>query len=281
MKKTKTSNTIRISKYLAECGECSRRKAEELITEGKVRVNGYVVQDLSTEVSPGIDNVQVGNRSVRPAEKGVVLFHKPRGVVSTLSDPEGRKSVADYLTKHFLSYFPIGRLDYDSSGLLVLTNDGDLANRLMHPRYGFDRVYEVRVRGEVTQRSIQRLMKGMKIDDDFVQARKVTIDSSEDGSTWLTIAVGEGKNRMVRKMFDSVGHPVMKLKRLQHGPLFLGRLQGGEMRKLTHNEYESLRRKVFSDKPQNSAKAAATSHKPMKLKGRARARAHQKRRVRD
>lgn len=277
---------IRISKYLSECGECSRRKAEELIAEGKVRINGYVVQDLSAEVEAGKDNVQVGSRSVRMVEKGVMLFHKPRGVVCTLSDPEGRRSVADYLTKHYISYFPVGRLDYDSSGLLVLTNDGDLANRLMHPRYGFDRVYEVRVRGEVSQRSVQRLLKGMKLEDGFVQARKVTIDGTEEGSTWLTIAVGEGKNRMVRRMFDSIGHPVMKLKRTQHGPLYLGKLQGGQLRKLTEREYEALKRRVFSDEPkekQNQSKDlfAKKRQKLRGLKGRSRARAQHKRRVRD
>lgn len=239
---------IRITKFLSECGECSRRKAEELIHEGKVKINGIVVKDLSAKVIPGTDRVQVGSRTVRVPEKGVILFHKPRGVVATLSDPEGRKCLTDFLTKHYASYVPVGRLDYDSSGLLILTNDGDLANRLMHPKYGFDRIYEVRVRGSVTHKTCERLQRGVKLEDGVVFAKQIVIVSSEEGSTRLKIAVGEGKNRMVRRMFDSVGHPVMRLKRIQHGPLSLGGIQGGEIRKLSQKEYEVLRRRVFDDK---------------------------------
>lgn len=238
---------VRISKYLAECGECSRRSAEALITEGKVRVNGFQVKDLSTQVTPGKDHVQIGNRTVRAAEKGILLLHKPRGVVCTLSDPHGRKCIADYITKQYSSYFPVGRLDYDSSGLLVLTNDGDLANRLMHPRFGFEREYEVRVRGAVAEKTVRRLLHGMKLDDGFVKALKVRIEETKDNETTLLISVGEGKNRMVRRMMDSVGHPVVRLKRLRHGPLGLGSLVGGEIRKLTEKEYQILRAKLFSE----------------------------------
>jgi 23S rRNA pseudouridine2605 synthase len=259
-----TSTPIRITKFLAECGECARRGAEELIHEGKVRVNGIVVKEFNTMVVPGRDNVQVGNRSIRMAEKGVILLHKPRGVVSTLSDPEGRKSVADYLTKHHQSYFPVGRLDYDSSGLLILTNDGDLANRLMHPRYGFERTYEVRVRGEVTEKTLRRLLHGMKIDDDFVKAIDVTVENTEEGQTELVIIVGEGKNRMVRKMFDGVGHPVVRLKRIQHGPVKLGTLAGGQLKKLTQGEYLALRKKVFTELEEGKKPAVKKAEAPVR-----------------
>ena len=240
------SDPVRITKFLAECGECARRAAEDLIRDGKVRVNGIVVKEFNTLVVAGRDNVQVGNRTVRMVEKGVMLLNKPRSVMSTLSDPEGRKSIIDYLTKQYQSYFPVGRLDYDSSGLLILTNDGDLANRLMHPRYGFERIYEVRVRGEVNEKTLRRLLHGMKLDDDFVKAQNVSIQSTEEGQTELLITVGEGKNRMVRKMFDGVGHPVVRLKRIQHGPVKLGNLVGGQLKKLTQSEYLALRKKVMS-----------------------------------
>ncbi len=258
---------VRITKFLAECGECARRGAEEIIREGKVRVNGIVVKEMNVMVHPVDDNVQIGNRSIRMAEKGVMLLHKPRSVMSTLSDPEGRKSIADYLTKHYQSYFPVGRLDYDSSGLLILTNDGDLANRLMHPRYGFERTYEVRVKGEVNEKTLRRLLHGMKIDDDFVKALQVVVENTEEGQTELTIVVGEGKNRMVRKMFDGVGHPVVRLKRIQHGPVKLGTLTGGQLKKLSQSEYLALRKKVFAEL--DEGKKTTTILKPKAQPGRA------------
>jgi 23S rRNA pseudouridine2605 synthase len=244
-----TKNSVRITKYLAEAGECARRGAEEIINEGKVRINGIIVKELNAQVVLGRDHVQVGNRTVKLPPKGVILLHKPRGVVSTLDDPEGRKSISDYLTKDQASYFPVGRLDYDSSGLLILTNDGDLANRLMHPKFGFERVYEVRVRGSVTEKTLRRLTTGLKIDDDsYVKAKSIIVTETLDNETSATITVGEGKNRMVRKMFDACGHPVMRLKRIKHGPISLGSLLGGQIRKLTETEYKNLRKKVFEEK---------------------------------
>ncbi len=261
MSPSTNKSTVRITKYLAECGECARRGAEEIIKEGRVRINGIQVKEMNAQVTLGVDHVQVGNRTIRMPEKGVILFNKPRSVVCTLSDPEGRKSIADYLTKDQASYFPVGRLDYDSSGLLILTNDGDLANRLMHPKFGFERVYEVRVRGSVTDKTLRRLTNGLKIDEDsFVKAISVRVDSSEDNETSLTIVVGEGKNRMVRKMFDAVGHPVMRLKRIKHGPVTLGSLQGGQLRKLTQKEYQMLKDRIFNpDKFSKNTKSSNPS----------------------
>lgn len=241
----KEGEPVRLQKFLAECGVASRRASEELITEGRVRVNGEVVTELGTKINPMKDRVQVGKRTVVAAEKGILLFHKPRFVVSTLSDPEGRPSISDYLTKHYLSYFPVGRLDWESSGLIVLTNDGELAERLMHPRYEMDRFYEVRVEGRVPDRTLEKILKGVKLEDGWAKAESLRIISIDDVSTWLEISIREGRNRLIRRMMNEAGHPVIKLRRISHGPLKLGKLKSGELRKLTSEEYQNVRRKVF------------------------------------
>lgn len=242
------SRQIRISKFLSEAGESSRRKAETLIREGRVRVNGIVVKEFNKLVVPGRDHVQVGNKSIKLQEKGVILLNKPRGVVSTMSDPEGRNTVAKYLTERYRSYFPVGRLDYDSSGLLILTNDGDLAQRLMHPRFGIERTYEVKVRGSVSEKGAERLKKGVRLEDGVAFAKRIVIRGTEEGTTLLEIVVTQGRNRIVRRMFDAIGHPVMKLKRTKHGPITLGKLPGGQIKKLTQKEYERLRELVLETK---------------------------------
>lgn len=246
-KDKKDQEGIRLNRYLAECGECSRRKADDLILAGKVKVNGIIIRDLSCKVDSKKDRVQIGPRTIHPPHKGIALFNKPRSVVSTLEDPQGRKCVGDFLTKHFKSYFPVGRLDYESSGLLILTNDGELANRLLHPKFGFDRVYEVRVRGSIRDKEMKRLERGLKLNDGFVKAKRVQITDSREGFTSLTVIVSEGKNRLVRRMFDAVGHPVVRLKRVQHGPIRLGNLQGGEIRRLSERDYRAIARVIFKE----------------------------------
>ena len=150
---------VRLQKFLAECGVGSRRKMEQFITEGRVCVNGKVVNQLGAKVDPEIDRVEVNRRVVRAAPKGIMLLNKPRGVISTLSDPEGRPTVADFLTKHYTSFFPVGRLDWDSTGLMILTNDGEIAERLMHPRFGFERVYQARVEGSVNKELLEKMAR--------------------------------------------------------------------------------------------------------------------------
>ena len=236
---------VRLQKFLAECGVGSRRKMEEFITEGRVRVNGQVVTELGRKVDPESDRIEVNRKPIRMAPKGVMLLNKPRGVVSTLSDPEGRRSIADFLTKHQSSYFPVGRLDWDSTGLMVLTNDGEIAERLMHPRYGFERVYEARVEGSVPQAVLDKLARGVKLSDGVVRASGEVI-STEEGSTWLEVKIREGRNRVVRRVLEKLGHPVIKLKRTVYGPFKLGRLQVGQVRALTQKEYIQVRRKVLS-----------------------------------
>lgn len=248
----KESNaTVRLQKFLSECGVASRRASEELILEGKVKVNNQVVKVLGTKIDPDHDRVQVRNKLVRPPHKGLILFHKPKGVVSTLHDPEGRRSIADYLTKHIKSYFPVGRLDWDSSGLMILTNDGAVAERLMHPRYGFERTYHVRVEGNVNSGVLDKLARGVRLKDGVASAKATLVPHLQRGtqdegrSTWLEVQVSEGRNRLIRRLFERVECPVMKLKRIQYGPFHLGKLKPGEMRALTQKEYMKYRKIIM------------------------------------
>ncbi|NBW39759.1 rRNA pseudouridine synthase [bacterium] len=236
--------TIRLNRYLAQCGVCSRRAADELISEGRVRVNGTVVEALGTKVNPVTDTVKVGNRVVRSAHPGVILFHKPKNVISTLSDPEKRPCIGDYLGKKREGFVPVGRLDFESTGLIILTNDGDLADRLLHPRYGIDRVYEARVAGVVTEKTLRRLQRGVHLEDGRIQA-EVSIKETQVDATWLRIVIRSGKKRIIRRMMDHVHHPVLKLHRVSHGPFHLGKLKRGEMMAVPEEKYQTLRAAVF------------------------------------
>jgi len=238
---------VRLQKFLAECGVGSRRKMEQFIIEGRVRINGLVVTELGRKIDPENDKVEVNRRRVHAAPKGIMLLNKPRGVVSTLSDPEGRRSIADYLTKHYSSYFPVGRLDWDSTGLMVLTNDGEIAERLMHPRYGFERIYHARLEGAVSAEILAKLSRGIRLSDGMVKASS-TILRNDDSSTWVEVKINEGRNRVVRRIFEKLGHSVMKLKRIVYGPFKLGRLQVGQVRVLNEKEYEDARLKVMRAK---------------------------------
>jgi pseudouridine synthase len=238
------SRLVRLQKFIADCGETSRRKAEVLISEGKVRVNNRIVTEPGTKVDPQRDQVMVGKKLLRLPHKGVLLLYKPRGVVSTLEDPEGRPTVADFLTKKYTSYFPVGRLDWDSSGLMIMTNDGELAERLMHPRYGYKRTYHVRVEGRVNEQEFAQIEKGIRLKDGMVSA-EASFLSGDEKSTWLEIVVQEGRNRLVRRMMEALRHPVMKLRRVAYGPFKLGKMQSGEIRPLSEREYDRLRTHVL------------------------------------
>jgi 23S rRNA pseudouridine2605 synthase len=181
---------------------------------------------------------------VVPEEKGILLLYKPRAVVTTLSDPEGRRTIADWLTKNYKSYFPVGRLDYDSSGLVILTNDGELAQRLMHPRYELPRVYKAKVEGIVSEETVAKFPQGIRLDDGMAKGF-AKILSAEGKYTWLEIEVREGRNHLVRRMCDKVGHHVDTLVRISHGPFKLHRMKPGEVNKLSEREYLYFRRKVM------------------------------------
>lgn len=261
---------MRLQKYLSECGVASRRKAEDLITEGKVRVNGKLVTELGTRIQPGVDRVTVGKRSVLPPPKGVLYLNKPRSVVSTLSDPGGRKTVADFLTKKYRSYFPVGRLDFDSTGLVLMTNDGELAERLSHPRYGMERVYRVKVRGVISERTLEQIRKGVKLSDGVASAVADVLDQSERYAV-LEVRIAEGRNRVIRRIMERVRHPVLELHRIAHGPARLGKLKTGQIRVLTEKEYALLREKVFGgQKAARPARATETKKRPLRQKSKGR-----------
>ena len=270
MSDTEHSGRVRLQKYLSECGVASRRAAETLIVEGKVKINEQIVTALGTTIDPVRDSVRVRNKIVRPAEKGVLLFHKPKEVVSTLSDPEGRKCIAHYLTKHYKSYFPVGRLDWESTGLVILTNDGELAERLLHPRYGYERVYEVRVSGQMKEKEFRRIEKGVYLDDGIARA-KVQFISSDHDSTWVKLTITEGRNRIIRRLMKQIHHPVLKLKRIAHGPLLLGKLQPGEMKSLSQDEYEKLKKRVLARRIGDSEESFEEARPPRKPEGWAKA----------
>lgn len=235
----------------------SRRQAEELILEGRIRVNDRVVDTLGTKVNPEKDRVTVGRKRVYPQKHGVILFHKPRSVVTTLKDPGGRRTVADYLSRDEKGYFPVGRLDFHSTGLVILTNDGELSQLLAHPRFGMERVYEVRVAGHVNQKTLGRLERGVKLADGRASA-KVKVQKQDEKSTWLEVTIAIGRNRVVRRMMEHVGHPVLKLHRTKHGPVSLGKLRSGEMLRLTDSQYERLRTRVAKIVSGTTGKRSAT-----------------------
>jgi len=235
---------VRLQKYLSSCGVASRRRAEVMIERGKVKVNGAIIKTLGTKVDPDRDQIEVDNKIVRSAEKGVILLHKPRGVLTTLDASETRPTIRQYLTKKTKSYFPVGRLDFDSAGLLILTNDGELAEALTHPRFELKRVYEVKVRGIITDAHCAALAEGITLDDGVARARVKILETGERMS-WLEVEVTEGRNRLVRRIFDTLHHPVVKLSRSAHGPVRLGKLPQGTIRTLSEVEYQKLRKAVL------------------------------------
>jgi pseudouridine synthase len=204
-----------------------------------------VVTQLGTKANPRTDRITIDGRPLRTPEQRVyVLLHKPTNVVTTLSDPEGRPTVREFLPDVRQRVFPVGRLDFHSSGLLLLTNDGELALRLTHPRYGVRKTYRVKVKGTPTAETLARLAQGVPLEDGTTAPATVRIERSAEGKTWLQITLGEGRKREVRRMCEQIGHPVEKLMRTRLGPLALGKLLPGHHRSLTEREIRELRRAV-------------------------------------
>jgi pseudouridine synthase len=239
----------RLQKILSRAGIASRRAAEDLITGGQVTVNGAVVTELGTKADPERDEIRVSGRRIKAAErKRYILLNKPRGVVTTRSDPQGRPIVLDLLRGVREYVYPVGRLDYDSEGLLILTNDGDLAARLTHPSHGVERVYEARVRGLPTPHELDRLERGVLIDGRRTSPARVRLLRSRaprqhpSDDALLVVTVREGRNRQVRNMCEAIGHPVRSLRRVRIGPIEDPHLKPGEYRDLRPPEIEALRR---------------------------------------
>ena len=235
---------MRLQKYLAQCGVASRRHAEEMILEGLVSVNGQVITQMGVQVEEG-DEVRVKGEIVLPeAVKKYVLYHKPIGEVTTVSDPEGRPTVMQHFTDYPVRLYPVGRLDFDSEGLLLLTNDGDLADKMMHPSNEVDKTYLARVTGNVTLESIRELRMGVMLDDHKTSPARARIIKEETFATVVLVTIHEGRNRQVRRMFEAVGHRVLMLRRVKFGPLELGNLKRGQWRELTDAEVNALKKSL-------------------------------------
>jgi pseudouridine synthase len=254
------SSAVRLQKILSQAGVASRRAAEKLIEDGRVSVNGRTVREMGVKADPLADDIRVDGRRLRaPERRRYILLNKPAGVVTTRSDPQRRQTVIDLLDGVREYVYPVGRLDYDSEGLLLLTNDGELAARLTHPRHEVERTYEAYVAGTPDMDAIDQLRRGIPLDGKRTMPADVKLlsrpapaphkrvpndkrSSDKRANGVLLITIREGRNRQVRRMCEAVGHPVRKLRRIRIGPIADRRLRLGEWRELTRQEVEKLKR---------------------------------------
>ncbi|WP_232548136.1 pseudouridine synthase [Propioniciclava soli] len=234
---------IRIQKVLARAGIASRRTAEIMVDEGRIEVNGEIVTAQGRRVDPERDVIRVDGARIPPPRRHTYLvFHKPRGVVCTMDDPQGRPTITDHLdaAQRADRLFHVGRLDTDTEGMLLLTNDGDFAQRMMHPSYELTKTYVAEVDGEVSDAVVARLRKGVRLEDGWVNPDAVRLDSQTSDRSMLTVVLHEGRNRIVRRLLAAVGYPVRRLSRTQIGPVRMGQLRSGELRELTRDELGAL-----------------------------------------
>lgn len=233
---------MRLQKFLAVCGVSSRRSAEKMILDGKVTVNGKTITEMGVQVDENTDVVFVCGKRVLPEnEKHYIAYNKPIGEITTASDPEGRKTVMDRFEGYPVRLFPVGRLDYDSEGLLLLTNDGELMNHLLHPSHEVQKVYLTKVSNQVTDEELRQLRYGVKIDGKLTSPAEVRLIKREAFDTVVLVGIHEGRNRQVRKMMEAIGHQVVSLKRVEFGPIRLNDLPSGQWRKLTEQEINKLK----------------------------------------
>ncbi|MBQ4289201.1 MAG: rRNA pseudouridine synthase [Clostridia bacterium] len=233
---------MRLAKFMADAGVASRRKSEDLIREGVVRVNGSYIYDPATNVDPEVDTVYVSGKKITVNTKKIyIMLNKPTGCVSTCQDDKGRQTVLDYVRDIKERIYPIGRLDYNSEGLLLLTNDGELANKLTHPRHEVSKRYYVALDGILGEEDRETLEKGVMLEEGKTAPAHIKIMRAEKGRTELTITIHEGRNRQVRRMFETVGKRVVFLKRISEGDINLGPLKKGRYRHLTEEEVAYLK----------------------------------------
>ena len=234
----------RIQKILSEMGIASRRHAEEMIREGRITVNGRVAA-IGMKADRARDHIKVDGKLIAWTEPRVyIIFHKPKSVVTTLRDPEGRKTVKDFLKGVKYRVFPAGRLDYDSEGLLVLTNDGDFAQALLHPSRKIPKTYLVKVKGVLGDREIASLRKGMKLDDGMTAPASVRKIRKTENNSWIEVTIHEGRKRQIRRMVEAAGHLVLRLKRIRIDGIELGDMKPGQYRYLTAEEIERIRKEI-------------------------------------
>lgn len=246
----------RLQKIMAQAGVASRRKCEELILEGKVQVNGETVTELGTKADPAQDIITVSGKPIKNEKKVYVMLNKPKGVITSASDPEGRKIVSDYLKGIKERVYPIGRLDYDTEGLLLLTNDGEFANLLSHPKYHVPKTYLATVKGVPHGTELDKLRQGIMLEDGMTSPAEVEykdVDPDNKQSV-ISITIHEGRNRQVRRMFEAISHPVLRLKRISYGDLLLQNLKRGLYRHLTADEINQLLQMAKAAKPGGKAK---------------------------
>ena len=235
---------MRLNKFMALAGIASRRNCDEIIKQGRVRVNARLVKKLGTQIDPNKDLVSVDNKPIRIKNEFVYyMLNKPLGVVTTVKDPLGRRTVLDCVPKTKKRIYPIGRLDYHTTGLILLTNDGNLAQKLIHPSFEFDKVYLATINGSLTDKQVQMLRDGVDIGDCVTRPAVVEIEKQQIGQTTYKIIIHEGKNRQIRRMFEAVGSKVIQLKRIAIGEIKLGDLPIGHFRDLTDEEINYINSK--------------------------------------
>jgi pseudouridine synthase len=233
----------RIQKILAKAGIASRREAERMVIEGRVSVNGKIVEILGFKADPSKDHIKVDGRKLTHFEQKIILLlNKPRGYLSTVKDPKGRPTVLGLLKNVKWRIYPVGRLDFDAEGLLLLTNDGDLAHFLSHPRFSIPKTYLVKVAGVPEEKKLTRLKRGVMLEDGKAKAVSCSLIRQREKNSWVRVVVTEGRNHLVKRIFSAIGHSVLKLKRIEYGPIQLGDLPFGQFRYLTSEEMEKLRK---------------------------------------
>jgi 23S rRNA pseudouridine2605 synthase len=258
----------RLQKILSRAGVSSRRAAEEIILAGRVAVNGVVVSELGSKADPDHDIITVDNKPIGTDLARVYLvLYKPAGYMTTLKDPQGRPLVTDLLKGIRERVYPVGRLDYNTEGLLLLTNDGEWANALAHPRHEVDKEYHVRVQGQVSPVQIQRLTTGVELDDGKTAPALISVIRESENNTWLSITIHEGRYRQVRRMCEAVGFSVVRLKRARYGFLGLEGLVAGKFRFLTSEEAERLRKTSRGDKPVPAPAPSSEKRREQKAPG--------------
>jgi 23S rRNA pseudouridine2605 synthase len=236
----------RLQKYLAHCGFGSRRECEKMIADGRVVLNGHVVRDMGVKIDPQKDSIYCDGQKAVSAKRTpiVIMLNKPKECVSTRQDPQGRKTIYNFLPHQYKNIFHIGRLDYHSEGLILFTNDGDFAQQLTKPESSIAKVYEVKVKSKPVPEVIDKLRKGIRIEGKKTRPAIITFIRTSNKNTWYRIQIHEGKNRQIRKMFEMIHHPVLKLKRIGIGNIFLRKLPVGQWRFLNLEEIKILQNMI-------------------------------------
>lgn len=251
---------VRLQKVMAAAGVASRRASEELIAAGRVRVNGQVVREPGRRIDPAVDKLAVDNIAIQlDTSKRYVMLNKPVGIVSSLADENGRPDLREFTDQYEERLFNVGRLDAETSGLLILTNDGDLAHVLAHPSFGVMKTYIAKVRGAMTPQTVQRLTTGLELEDGPIAADKARLLETSNGFSLIEITLHSGRNRIVRRMLKEVGHPVVDLVRRSFGPLHLGNLRVGATRELSGTELGQI---LTLSRSNDSTASGSAGHSP-------------------